>query len=1356
MSKKLLLGFFACFSPAVWMIFGMLFSTLYSNSLFSQRELIPTVKYVNDSLNGFNEAEVLRLYYLEPKRNITYAAFLIWAQRAYIARKYYPNDSQNQRITPNPPDPLNLPFCSNSDFSMGNFTNWTGCSGCNPDPNGGVCNSGGVCTTPGLVIGSLHTIMGPEPAAGNDPCGNFPVVCPGYTFSARLGNALPPGAFVFEPGGVAEELDYKFTVPAVGNAVFTYNYAVVFENPAGHTNVQSPYFQVGVYTAAGVAIPCSFFNYIATDPALGFAVNNVTGCNPLYDSGDPVEYKPWTPVSVDLSLYAGQTLDARFIASDCSLGGHYGYAYIACTCSPLVITQNVPLCGALPVTLSAPVGYATYNWLPGGQHTDSIVTSTPGSYSVTVITSTGCQKQLTYIVTQNPVPVAGFTMASALCSLSNVQFTDASTVANPGVITSWHWEFGDGNIFNGQNPPPHNYLSNPAKPITLVVTTADGCIDSISKPFSAGAPPSPAFKADTVCLHATTTFTDQTPVGQAASWAWNFGEPASGVNNTSAVENPTHTYATAGTFSVKLVEASAAGCKDSITQNVVVTPLPVANFTAPNAQCNTVATVTDASTPAGGIKTEVWNFGDGTIITTVPPANPPPHTYAALGTDSIKLVVTTFGGCKDSITLPYHSGVPPAAAFSDDTVCLNNPSQFTDASTVFPGAITGWKWYFGEPSSGVNNTSAIQNPTHTYASAGTFTVSLVAISGAGCTDSTTRTVVVNPLPVASFASPGVCLNAANSFTDNSTIAGGTIVKWSWNFGDPGSGVNNLATTQNPTHLYSAAGNYNVLLTVTSNMGCQSAFTLPVVVNPNPNALFSNVNACANSPLTFKDSSIVNPGTITAWNWNFGDPGSGAGNVAITQNPSHAYAAAGPYTVTLIVTTQAGCMDTIANPVTVYPFPVVIYTAPAVCQGLKTTVTNQSTVVAPGTITSAVWNFGDGSPAVPALTDTTHTYALAGIYTLSLTITTANNCASTQTQQDTIWPLPVVKFTSTGVCQGLATAFTDQSTVAAPSVIAGWGWNFGDASPFNFTQNPTHIYAIAGTDSAQLDAITNNGCIDSIKNPIVVFPNPVAIFQGKDLTGCGKNFCVELRDTSTVAAPDKITAWLWNFGDGGTSGLPDPKHCYKDTGTYSVTLTVTTNNNCKADTQQLNIIHILLDPTAAFTPSPANPTILNPVVNFINGSSADVVKWFWQFGDGDSLSHLISDPTHTYQPSEYTGGSYKVTLLVINKFGCTDTVSHEVIIAPDWTFFVPNAFTPNGDGVNDTFNGKGFNLNNYKMIVFDRWGNLIYTSHSLTDDWDGRANGGEKVAQQDVYVWKISFDDVFGVPHAFIGHVTLVR
>jgi gliding motility-associated-like protein len=184
--------------------------------------------------------------------------------------------------------------------------------------------------------------------------------------------------------------------------------------------------------------------------------------------------------------------------------------------------------------------------------------------------------------------------------------------------------------------------------------------------------------------------------------------------------------------------------------------------------------------------------------------------------------------------------------------------------------------------------------------------------------------------------------------------------------------------------------------------------------------------------------------------------------------------------------------------------------------------------------------------------------------------------------------------------------------------------------------------------------------------------------------------------------------------------------------------------------------VYADPVAAFTTNPQEATIVAPTYNFMDQSTTPIgriVKWSWSFADPsyDALDTL-QNPSHTYPKI----GEYCPMLTVTNTNGCVDTITHCIEIAADFTFFIPNAFSPNGDGINDTFFGEGIGITTYKMLVFDRWGNMIFTSYALTTPWDGRANGGNDVAQQDVYSYIVDLDDVFSKHHRFVGHVTLVR
>jgi len=171
-----------------------------------------------------------------------------------------------------------------------------------------------------------------------------------------------------------------------------------------------------------------------------------------------------------------------------------------------------------------------------------------------------------------------------------------------------------------------------------------------------------------------------------------------------------------------------------------------------------------------------------------------------------------------------------------------------------------------------------------------------------------------------------------------------------------------------------------------------------------------------------------------------------------------------------------------------------------------------------------------------------------------------------------------------------------------------------------------------------------------------------------------------------------------------------------------------------------MITVFALPLAEFSPTPNPASILDPDVTLNNLSSPDVVYWFWDFGDGDSLAPNTPNPYHKYPSAEKA--TYITTLIVRNANGCYDSIKHEVIIGPDFTFYIPNAFSPNGDGTNDLFFGIGIGIIKYEIHIFDRWGNMIFHGENLYDTWDGKANGGNDVAQQDIYVWKVSLTDVF--------------
>ena len=260
--------------------------------------------------------------------------------------------------------------------------------------------------------------------------------------------------------------------------------------------------------------------------------------------------------------------------------------------------------------------------------------------------------------------------------------------------------------------------------------------------------------------------------------------------------------------------------------------------------------------------------------------------------------------------------------------------------------------------------------TQTISTNTTGTYSVTVTDAGGCSATFTNNVTVNPLPNVSFTASNSCLGNTTQFTNTSTISSGTLATYNWTFGNSFS-----SSSQNPSQLYITSGIYNVTLQITSGFGCVSSATMPVSVAPLPVANFGATTVCNNNATQFTDLSTVSSGSITAWNWSFGN-----GIISNSQNPAYNYSAAGTYDVTLIVSSGTGCNDTTLQSVTINPKPVAIFNAPDVCQGDSTNFINTSSINN-GNISDYTWNFGDGLGS--SLENPVHLYTSAGTYTVTL-------------------------------------------------------------------------------------------------------------------------------------------------------------------------------------------------------------------------------------------------------------------------------------------------------------------------------------------------------------------------------------
>ncbi len=1073
---------------------------------------------------------------------------------------------------------------------------------------------------------------------------------------------------------------------------------------------------------------------------------------------------------------------------------------------------------SIPFTDNSTIAGGTitnWDWDFGDGNTSSIqhpshTYTNAGTYMVTltITGSGGCSTSLQQSITAYPQPQVAFTFADA-CINTGVAFTDQSTITAPDNLNSWTWNFGDGNT-SSQQQPSHTYGINGTFDVQLLVISNNGCIDSLVQPIAIHPQPVAIFTATDDCIVATTSFTDlsTTSSGTINNWQWDFGD-----GNTSSLQHPNHLYTNDGTYNVTLIVSNDLGCSDTTTQVLNRFLIPTANFTVADECVYDVLSFTDNST--GNISTWEWDFGDGNtsnqqspnhqyatagnynvqlIVTTVnncadtleqtveaypaPSAqftntlgNPcfidsvnfidistidapgqinawtwdfgngnttnmqhPTHHYTTSGTFDVTLIVSSNQGCTDTIIQQINSFPAPIASFTVNADCWYNALVFNDNSSVVNGTITNWEWDFGD-----GNTSNQQSPNHQYATAGSYTVQLVVTSNNGCSDTIQQSVETYPQPNVSFIANDTCVFQQVGFTDLSTIPTPySISNWWWDFGD-----GNASFQPNPVHSYGADGTYQVELLVASNQGCVDSITIPITIHPQPQTAFSVMDDCLYNAAVFTDQSTMSTGSIVNWEWDFGD-----GNQSNQPSPTHPYSNANTYNVQLITTSNYGCSDTLVQSTTRHPIPVANFSANNVCLYDEVQFNDNSSVNGPDFINTWVWNFDDGSPLATSQNEV-HQYAVEGSYDVQLIISSNNGCTSDTSLTVTVYPVPNANFLASDVCINASpNSFTDLSTISTGS-INSWLWDFGDGGS-SMLQNPSYDYATAGQYNTTLVVTSDMGCSDTVVSAVNVWAKPNANFTATTRFGCSP-ICVDFIDNTFSSSA--IVSWEWDFGNGNFSDETDPTACYENLSNtnealFDIQLIVVNDNGCYDTIVAEDHIAVWPNPKADFYAEPPITNVLDPAIQFVN-TSIGGDTYDWNFGDGEF--DTVFEPLHLYSDS----GLYTITLITTNQYGCTHAHSDIVKIEPVITAYIPNAFTPDGDGINDLFfiHGYGIVEEDFHFMIFDRWGELVYSTSSFIP-WDGTNRGTS--AQIDVYVYKVQYKDVFGQLHEQTGHVSLLR
>jgi gliding motility-associated-like protein len=730
--------------------------------------------------------------------------------------------------------------------------------------------------------------------------------------------------------------------------------------------------------------------------------------------------------------------------------------------------------------------------------------------------------------------------------------------------------------------------------------------------------------------------------------------------------------------------------------------------------CSTTGSVT--LTAPIGFTNYTWYYG------------PPPVSGAPIGTGQVLTLNNVVNGSVYTVTYENFQGICPIKLYSTDTIKIFNTAVTKDtalcnnstgivklkATSIDPTTIYVWT-----PATNLSCTNCA-GPDLMLPLSSTTTYSVTMSNQLGCKETKTVIITVQPCEPSVILNAGViCPGACTTIIANA-MGGSPPYTYSW---DP-----NLGSTAGP-YTICPTTNTTYSVVITDANGKKASDTAIVSIHPAPSITVNTGTICAGEPFTL----TANGGNNYSWS-----TGEHTQSIVVHPTTTTSY--------TVIGTSVVGCSDTTSTIITVNPKPVLTSTSAIVCVGTAATLSVNSDI--PGT--SFSWtpltglNISTGT-SVTSNSNTTITYSITGTW---------NGCTSSITATKTVNPQPQANFASTPLCLGNPTQFMDSSSITT-GTITSWFWNFGDGKT-STAMNPSHTYTNTSTFTVTLIVISDQGCADTIIKLVTVYPVPVIQFGPFD-KGCSP-LCTNFTDSSTMVN-GLITKWFWNLGDNSTSSVPHPTHCYTLPGTYDVSLTVISDKGCMNSKTIDELVSVYPTPKADFSASPQPTTIFNPTIFFKDLSNNNPISWQWTFWNHENVvtKSMIQYPSYTYSDT----GTYKIQLVVSNAYGCADTIIKYVIIGPEWSFYIANTFTPDGDGINDFFIGKGWNVLEHQMWIFDRWGNMIYTTGKTKDPqsavpWNGRANNGADIAQIDTYVWMVILKDIKGMEHKYIGHVNLVK
>ncbi len=940
----------------------------------------------------------------------------------------------------------------------------------------------------------------------------------------------------------------------------------------------------------------------------------------------------------------------------------------------------------------------------------------PGSYIVSLVTLfKGCPSDTFRlpIVVDSPTAAGNPTYFCHKDSLRYVRFRNGSVGAD-----SWTWFFGDGTSSSNTGVVVHQYpASGTYKPFIVAYNSAAGCTDTFRMQVTVQESVINFTANDTaVCKGDKITFTATFTGLQPGNFSWFINSSLKNFPPTPAFTFDS-TFSDTGSYNIEVATTDEHGCIHRLEKkNYVIVSKPYVNFTNTNPIGCTPHTVTftDASKVPwrSGIAKRVWDLGTPPVID--PGGAVVSRTYPNVGLYTPKLVITDIVGCKDSLEIPnYISANKPVAAYTvKENACLNEQLGFTNTSANYVNSY----WTFGD-----NGTSNAASPIHTYTQLGAYDVQLIVEDQYGCRDTVKNIAKVKiDKPNPSFVmsdSVAVCPPFVVNFTHTMGTLGTTTLVWK-------TGLNNIMAPS-ATEAYVNPGVYEVTLVASSIYGCQDSVRDTVTLYGFAGSLtYDKVNGCVPLEVTFSPKGISNVPSIT---WDFTD-----GNTLTTSTfgpVKHTYTTSGAYLPKLVLEDAKGCkstsdgLDTIKVDEAFAGFRHGPVCAFGEAQFFDTSKALYSV------INGYIWTFdtsGNSNKKNPV-----HKYGAAGEYNVKLIVNSSNNCKDTVEKMITVNPLPDIDAgADTIIC-------LRDSAYLWPSGGVSYIWG-----PKEFLSCDSCTHPLAGPKTDQkfvVIGIDANGCAN--KDTVSVKLKYKVVSE----VGPGGEIC----DKDTIGlAVWGAQSYEWRPSESlNNHTAPYPIASPRNTTNYMV---VAFEGRCIPDT---NYVKVIVHPL---------PTVkAEGSTTIVAGKTADIRA------SGERIRTFLWEPSETLNcsdcafPTAKPSATTTYTVFAYTDMGCVDSSKVTIeVLCDESQLFIPNTFTPNGDGQNDMFYPRGDGMEKVQSFrIFNRWGELVYERRGfdLNDayaGWDGTYKGNQ--LSPDVFVWVIEAQCDDGKVLTLKGDVTILR